>query len=76
MSKQTVLVSKDDGQTWAPEVVEIVRVDEDDEDEDDDAPRECSQCGSTETTELMDDGEISGVEQSITICAGCGSDTL
>jgi hypothetical protein len=32
---------------------------------------ECPYCGSTETTELVDDGPP---EQSITICAGCGAD--
>jgi hypothetical protein len=41
--------------------------------EPDDGPLPCPTCGSTETTELHDSRE-GGPEQSITICAGCGSD--
>lgn len=39
--------------------------------DEEDSPRECSHCGSTETIELTDDGPP---EQSINVCAGCGSD--
>ena len=34
-------------------------------------PIECGQCGSTETIELHHPTEV---DQSITICANCGSD--
>jgi hypothetical protein len=51
------------------EVAEAIRqAGRDEAKQEEDQPRECPQCGSTETIELTDE------RQSITVCAGCGSD--
>jgi len=40
---------------------------------DDDRP--CPNCGSTETIEISQVDELTGFEQSITVCADCGDDS-